>query len=132
MVALLAAILVGQYLRKIFFFCKKKFFWNQLRNIFHLKKKIPRLPGRPEIRICQENSIDGAPTWWWFWWWLLALKLVRILLFNCRLKCKLKKKIAPVCPANCWPSLPNFFYNSISVYKNFTIHIPRSIIHFYL
>ena len=64
------------------FFCKNKFFWNQLRNIFHLIKKFPRLSGRPEIRICQEKSIDGAPKWRWFWWWFLALKLVRILLFN--------------------------------------------------
>ena len=45
------------------FFLKYKFFWNKLRNIFQLIKKIPRLSGRPKIHICQEKSIDGAPKW---------------------------------------------------------------------
>jgi hypothetical protein len=45
------------------FFVKISFFWNKLRNIFHLIKIFPRLSGRPEIRICQEKSIDGAPKW---------------------------------------------------------------------
>ena len=45
------------------FFVKYKFFWNKLRNIFQLIKKIPRLSGRPKIHIGQEKSIDGAPKW---------------------------------------------------------------------